>query len=131
MSLCGKQSTIADSSTVADFIGANQACKIIDWAQNVLSEMDIKLTQPAIFFQDNEATIRILHHKSNEARTKHIALRYNMIREFIQEGLIIAKYLSTDLTADTLTKALPGKAFVRHQIRLLNLSPLSSSLLSM
>ena len=64
--------------------------------------------------------------------TKHIALRYNMIREFIQEGLIIVKHLSTDLmTVDTLTKALSGPAFVRHQIRLLNLSPPSSSFFSL
>jgi hypothetical protein len=132
MSFCGKQSIIADSSTVAEFIGAHQACKIIAWVQNLLSEMDVQLTQPATLFQDNEATIRILHHKSNEARTKHIALRYNMIREFIQEGLIVVKYLSTDLiTADTLTKALSGPAFVRHQTRLLNLLPPPSSLLSM
>jgi hypothetical protein len=55
-----------------------------------------------------------------------------MIREFIQERLIIVKYLSTDLiTADTLTKALSGPAFARHQIRLLNLSSPSASLLSM
>ena len=55
-----------------------------------------------------------------------------MIREFIQEGLIIVKHLPTDLmTADTLTKALSGPAFIRHQILLLNLSPPSASLLSM
>jgi hypothetical protein len=132
MSFCGKQSIIADSSTVAEFIGAHQACKIIAWVQNLLSEMDVHLTQPATLFQDNEATIRILHHKSNEARTKHIALRYNMIREFIQEGLIVVKHLSTDLmTADTLTKALSGPSFTRHQIRILNLSPPPASLLSM
>ena len=29
MSFCGKRSIIADSSTVAEFIGAHQACKII------------------------------------------------------------------------------------------------------
>ena len=132
MSFCGKQSIIAYHSTVAELIGAHHACKIIAWVQNFLSEMDVKLTQPATLFQDNEATIRILHHKINEARTKYIALRYNMIREFIQEGLIVVKHLSTDLmTANTLTKALSGPAFTRHQIRLLNLSPPSSSLLSM
>jgi len=66
--------------------------------------MNVKLNQPATFFQANEATIRILLHKSNAARTKHNALRYNMIRKFIQEGLIDVKYLSTDLiTAGTLT----------------------------
>ena len=132
MSFCGKQPIIADSSTVAEFIGAHQACTIIAWVQNLLSEMDVKLTQPATLFEDNEAIIRILHHESNDARTKHIALHYNMIREFIQEGLIVVKYLSTDfITADALTKALCGPAFVRNQIRLLNLLPPLSPLLNM
>jgi len=74
------------------FIDAHQACKIIGCVQNLFSEMEIKLTQSAVLYQDNEGTTRILHHKSNEARTKHIALRYNRIREFIQVGLIIVKY---------------------------------------
>ena len=108
--------------------GAYQTCKIIAWVQNLLSEMDVKVTQPVTLFQYNEVTIRNLHHKSNEARTKHIALRYNMIRKFIQERLIAVKYLSTDLmTADTLTKALSGPTFVCHQIRLFNLVPSSLS----
>jgi len=63
MSFCGEQSIIADSSTVAEFIGAHQACKIIAWVQNLLPEMDVKLTQPAVLYQDNETTIRMLHHK--------------------------------------------------------------------
>ena len=50
MSICGKQSIIADSSTVAEFIGAHQACKIIAWVQNLLSEMNVQLTQPATLF---------------------------------------------------------------------------------
>ena len=55
-----------------------------------------------------------------------------MIREFIQKGLIVVKYLSTDLiAADKLTKALSGPVFVRHQIHLLNLSPPPSPLLNM
>jgi len=45
MSFCGKQSIIADSSTVAEFIGAHQACKIIALVQNLVSEMDVKLTR--------------------------------------------------------------------------------------
>jgi len=122
MSFCGKLSCdFADSSTVAEFIGVQQACKIIAWVQNLFSVMDVKLTQPATFFQDNEATIRILHNKSNEARIKYIALHYNMIREFIQEGQIIVEniHIYTDLmTADTLITALSEPAFIRRQIRL-------------
>jgi hypothetical protein len=127
-SLSTKQSVIADSSTVAEFIGSHKACQQIAWAQNLLHEMDIILSQPATLYQDNMSTIKILHHKGNEARTKHIALRYNIIREFIQQGLIVIKYLSTDLmTADTLTKALSGPLFNFHKTRLLNLQPPTAS----
>ena len=44
MSFCGKQSIIADSSTIAELMGAHQACKIIACVQNLLSEVDVKLT---------------------------------------------------------------------------------------
>jgi len=44
MSFCGKQPIIADSSTVAEFIGDHQACKTIAWVQNLHSEMDVQLT---------------------------------------------------------------------------------------
>ena len=84
--------------------------------------MNIVLTQPAILYQDNMSTIEILYHKGNEARTKHIALRYNIIREFIRQSLTAIKHISTDLmTADTLTKALSGPLFNFHKTRLLNL----------
>ena len=51
MSFCGKQSIIVDSSTVAEFIGAHQACKINTWVRNLLSGMDDKLTQPPTLFR--------------------------------------------------------------------------------
>ena len=120
---------IADSSTVAEFIGSYKACQQITWAQNLLHEMDIFLSQPATLYQDNMSTIKILHHKGMKAQTKHIALRYNIIQEFIQLGLIAIKYLSIDLTtADTLTKALSGPLFNFHKNCLLNLQPPRSNL---
>ena len=124
LSMSKKQKIIADSSTVAEFIGAHTSCQTIAWVMNLLSEMKVTLKQPATLYQDNMSTIKILHHKGNEARTKHIDLRFNIIREFIQQGRIVVKHLQTDyMTADTLTKPLSGPAFLRHKIRLLNLSP--------
>ena len=49
-----------------------------------------------------------------------------MIREFIEESLIIVKKIFTDLIM-----TLSGSAFVRHQKCLLNLSPNSAFLHSM
>jgi hypothetical protein len=124
MSSSKKQKIIADSSTVAEFIGAHTSCQNIAWITNLLTEMKIQLTQPTTLYQDNMSTINILYKKGNEARTKHIDLRFNSIREFIQQRRITVKHLSTDyMIADTLTKPLSGPSFLRHKIRLLNLSP--------
>ena len=54
----------------------------------------------------------MLKNKSNAGRTKHINLRYNILRELVATGIIIIKYLPTEyMTSDTLTKALGPKQF--------------------
>ena len=56
--------------------------------------------------------------------TKHIALRYNMIRECVKNNNINIEYLSTDcMITDTLTKPLGALLFPIHQHRILNLAP--------
>jgi hypothetical protein len=132
LSLSKKQKIIADSSTVAEFIGAHTCCQTIAWVTNLLSEMKVPLKQPVTLYQDNTSTIKILYKKGNEARTKHIDLRFNIIREFIQQGKIVVKYLPTDyMLADTLTKPLSGPPFLRHKIRILNQSPPTDTDLSL
>jgi hypothetical protein len=124
MSFSKKQKIIADSSTVAEFIGTHASCQTIAWVTNLLTEMKIKLKQPVTLYQDNTSTINIMYKKGNEARTKHIDLRFNIIREFIQQKKVTVKHLQTDyMIADTLTKPLSGPSFLRHKIRLMNQSP--------
>ena len=54
-------------------------------------------------------------HKGNSGRTKHIAIRFNMIRECVQKNQITIEYLPTDLMgADTLTKPLGAVLFTQH-----------------
>ena len=56
--------------------------------------------------------------------TKHINLRYNIIRAFLQQARIVVRYLPTEsMITDMLTKPLPGPSFSRLTSRLLNLSP--------
>ena len=70
-----KQAIIADSSTSAEFIGTHKACQQIGWTQNLLSEMGVPISSPTVVYQDNMSTIKLIAHKGNEARTKHIDLR--------------------------------------------------------
>ena len=70
------------------------------------------------------STIRLILHKGNSGRTKHIALRFNMIRECVKDNNITIQYLPTDqMIADTLTKPLGAILFSTHQERILYLTP--------
>ena len=55
---------------------------------------------------------------------KHIALRYDFVREQVRLGTIRIEHLhTTKMTADTLTKPLGTSLFAKYAIRLLNISP--------
>ena len=121
LSLSKKQTVVADSSTVAEFIATHTACQKILWAQNLLSELGFPLSISTTLYQDNQSTIRLILHKGSSGRTKHIALRFNMIRDCVKNNNIIIEYLSSEkMTADTLTKPLGSLLFPAHQQRLLN-----------
>jgi hypothetical protein len=69
----------------------------------------------------------MIYHKGNAGRSKHIALRYNIIREYVADGTIKVVYCPTSqMIADTLTKPLGKSLFSQHQNRLLNLTHPSS-----
>jgi hypothetical protein len=120
LALSKKQSVTADSSTVAEYIASHTACQKILWAKNLLTELGCV---PKVFLhQDNTSTINLLKHNGNSGRTKHIALRYNMIRETIRDHNIKIIYTpTTDMTADILTKPLGLNLFTTHQHKLLGM----------
>ena len=78
-------------------------------------------------YQDNMSTIRLIDHKGDTGRMKHIALRYDFVREQVRLGTIRIEHLhTTKMTADTLTKPLGALLFAQHALRLFNTSPPST-----
>ena len=119
-----KQSIIADSSTAAEFIGAHTGTQAIMWAQNFLEELGFRQKGATCMYQDNMSTIRLIGHKGNTGRMKHIALRYVLVSEQVRLGTIRIEHLhTTKMTADTLTKPLGPLLFAQHAIHLLNTNP--------
>ena len=113
LSLSKKQSILADSTTVSEFVGTHSAVQKVLWAQNLLTELGYLSAIPTTLYQDNKSTIRLISHKGNSGRTKHIALRYNMIREAVRSNSISIEYLpSEQMTADALTKPLGSYSFL-------------------
>ena len=64
MTISKKQSIIADSSTVAEFIGTHAAVKAILWVRNLLSKLGHPQPQATtVLYQDNESNIKMIFHK--------------------------------------------------------------------
>lgn len=104
-SVSKKQSITADSSTVAEFIAAHTCAKEIMWARNFLEELGFKQHNSTVLFEDNQPAIKLMTNSNSGFKTKHIALRYNFLREQITKGLIDVRYLpSARMNADQLTK---------------------------
>jgi len=58
------------------------------------------------------STLKIIENKCNSGKTRHIDIRYNLIRELIDAGEIKAVHLSTDhMIADINTKVLSAGPF--------------------
>ena len=88
LSLSKKQSILADSTTVSEFVGTHSAVQKVLWAHNLLTELGYLSAIPTTLFKDNKSTIRLISHKGNSGRTNHIALRFNMIRKAVKNNNI-------------------------------------------
>jgi hypothetical protein len=119
-----KQSITAGSTATAEFIGAEKASIPISWLRNLLFELGFPQLEPTILYEDNQSTINLLNNPGNGGKIRYIALKYNIIREMIQNKEIKMQYLpSSEMTADILTKALGPTQFLHLRKKLLGYYP--------
>ena len=68
---------------------------------------------------DNQGALSLAENPTFHRGSKHIAVRYHLIRQEVEEGRLQLAYIPTDrMPADGLTKALKSPAYIRF-IRLL------------
>ena len=103
------QSVVAQSTTEAEYVAANQAGRDIMWMRNLLYEFGYDLSDsPSTLYMDNNSAIAVAKNPEHFGRLKHIQLRLYWLQDVIEEGHIAPQYVQTDLmAADLLTKALP------------------------
>ncbi|CAI7788256.1 unnamed protein product [Closterium sp. NIES-53] len=74
----------------------------------LLTDLGEQPRSPLVLYVDNKAMIALCQEHRLEHRTKHIALRYFLVREMQQRGQLRLTYVATRAnTADVFTKALP------------------------
>lgn len=112
-----KQNTVSRSSAEAEYRAmASTTCEIT-WIVGLLKDMGVEHSSPCILFCDNKAALDIAANPLYHERTKHIEIDCHLIREKIQQGLIITSHISScQRLADVLTKAL-GKGQHTYLLR--------------
>ena len=101
------QSIIALSTTEAEYVSAVSAGQEIIWLRNLLSEFGYKLDSPSTLRIDNQSALSVAKNPEHHGRMKHLDLRYYLLRDVVEQGLIRLEYIPTaQMPADLCTKAL-------------------------
>lgn len=82
------------------------ACQSI-WLQGLLGEILGHQVGPVVLHVDNKSAMELMKNPVQHGRSKHIDVRFHFIRECIDRGKLVIKYVAThEQRADILTKAL-------------------------
>ena len=117
---CKKQSTVALSSTEAEYMAISEVTKEVMWMRSILTELKQKVVTPIIIYVDNQSAITISANDTAHHRTKHIDVRHHFIRDAIKDKIINLQYIKTqEQLADIFTKALPTSTFEKLRDQLI------------
>jgi hypothetical protein len=107
------QSTVATSTTEAEYVAASTATKEGLWVRKLLGEIYGRVSP-----LHNQAAIVLISENTagQSGRTKHIDVQFHFVRDRFQKGDISVDFVSTsDQHADIFTKQLAGLMFKKHR----------------
>ena len=103
-----KQKCVALSSMESEFIALTESVKELLWFQNVLKELDLSEIYIPLQYCDNQSAIFFCRNCVENAKTKHIDIRLQFIRELLSAKNFELKFVSSRTNpADLFTKAHP------------------------
>jgi hypothetical protein len=121
-----KQSTVALSSTEAEYIAASTAVQETLWLRQLLHDITGRAPAATPLYCDNQSSMVLMADNRQHQRTKHINVKYHFIREHVRDGAVEVRWVkSEEQLADVLTKPLGNVAFTRLRDRLVQ--PVSAS----
>ncbi|WZZ00810.1 hypothetical protein YC2023_073138 [Brassica napus] len=105
------QKVVALSTTEAEYMALSDAVREGIWLKGICKEL--KLSDEVFEIHcDSQRAIYLAKNFVYREKTKHIATKYNFIREVIAKGVVNVLKIHTLVNpADMLTKALPGEKF--------------------
>jgi hypothetical protein len=110
-----KQTTVALSSTEAEYIALSEASREAMWLRHLYEELGYIQEKPTLLIGDNNGSIAMAKNPQFHKRTKHVEIRWHWVRNLVQDGLITIKSCrDPEQTADILTKALLRQKHTKH-----------------
>ena len=102
-----KQTTIALSSTEAEYVALSEAAREACWLRNLYEELGYSQKFPITIKGDNDGSIAMAKNPQFHSRSKHVAIRWHWVQELVEKGNVrIETCRDPQQTADVLTKAL-------------------------
>jgi hypothetical protein len=101
-----KQSSVAQSTTEAEYVAAASCCSQLLWITYTMSDFGEEYTHVPLLC-DSTSAIIIAKNPVLHSKTKHIEVRYHFLRDNIEKGKITLIHVPThDQLADIFTKPL-------------------------
>ena len=109
------QSTVALSSTEAEFIAACEAAKVILYVRSILDDMGVHQNSATTLYEDNQGALLMANAGQPTKRTRHMETKHFAIQHWVDTDLLTLHRISTsDNESDAMTKNLPRTLFYRH-----------------
>nr|GEY52681.1 retrovirus-related Pol polyprotein from transposon TNT 1-94 [Tanacetum cinerariifolium] len=119
-----KQDYTALLAAKAEYVSLSACCAQVLWMRTQLTDYGFHFKKIPIYCNSKSA-IAITCNPVQHSRTKHIAVRYHFIKEYVEKGMIELYFVKTDYQlADLFTKALPADRF-NYLVRRLGMCSLS------
>ena len=110
-----KQTTIALSSTEAEYVALSECSREAMWLRHLYGELGYVQKGPTLLLGDNDGSIAMTRNPQFHKRSKHVDIRWHWVRDLVQDGLItINDCRDPEQTADILTKALQRQKHTKH-----------------
>lgn len=104
---CKKQSSVALSTTEAEYVAATVGAQELLGLKELLGELDIDTKLPIDMMMDNQAAIVQVQSETSSAKAKHVDVKLKFIQDCTKKNVVMPEYIfSTEMLADLLTMAL-------------------------
>jgi hypothetical protein len=98
----------------AEFVACYEATGQVYWLNKFIPSLNVvdSIHKPLKLYCDNNPAVQYAHNNRSSDATKHIDIKYYVVKDKIRDQIINLEHISTGkILADLLTKGLPPNVF--------------------